>query len=195
MGRPVRGRRNGRTPTSSKHRQQGRTTARKLHSQTRQTTSCHHDERSACGGIGAFSGFGHFTSSSHRNPEVKRYIERNNSLLYSVPYQHYTNAIETFFSVMKSHIQKEELIGRAALLRSIPKALERDFASAVPQLYQRRIRAGRCREVRAWHFHSSQNTKKLHLRRSAFMIFKGVNTGLTDGYNCFKILPGNAVLA
>lgn len=63
-------------------------------------------------------------ASSHRNPEVRRYIERNNSLLYSVPYQHYTNAIENFFSVMKSHIQKEELVGRAALLRSIPKALD-----------------------------------------------------------------------
>ena len=37
-------------------------------------------------------------ASSHRNPEVKRYIERNNSLLYSVLYQHYTNAIENFFS-------------------------------------------------------------------------------------------------
>ena len=63
-------------------------------------------------------------ASSHRNPNVKRYIERNNSLLYSVPYQHYTNAIENFFSVMKSHIQKEELAGKAALLRSIPKALD-----------------------------------------------------------------------
>lgn len=62
-----RGRRNGRTPTSSKHRQQGGTTTRKLHSQTRQTTSCHHDGRSARGGIGAFSGFGHFTTSSRNH--------------------------------------------------------------------------------------------------------------------------------
>ena len=32
--------------------------------------------------------------------------------------------IENFFSVMKSHIQKEELVCKTALLRSIPKALD-----------------------------------------------------------------------
>ena len=38
--------------------------------------------------------------------------------------QHCTNAIETFFRVMKSPIRKEELVGKAALLRSIPTALD-----------------------------------------------------------------------
>tara|TARA_B110000046_G_scaffold156654_1_gene167549 strand:- start:289 stop:603 length:315 start_codon:yes stop_codon:yes gene_type:complete len=58
-------------------------------------------------------------ASSHRNPEVKQFIQQRNELLYSVPYQHYTNAIENFFSVLKSHIQKDEIVGRAALLRSV----------------------------------------------------------------------------
>ncbi len=32
---------------------------------------------------------------------------KNNKLLYSVPYQHYTNAIEMFFSMLKSRLQKK----------------------------------------------------------------------------------------
>ena len=62
-------------------------------------------------------------ASSHRNPEVKEYIKRHNDLLYAVPYQHYTNAIENFFSVLKSHIQKEGLVGRRALISSVQKAI------------------------------------------------------------------------
>ena len=30
----------------------------------------------------------------------------NNTLLYSVPYQHFTNAIEHYFNVLKSRLQK-----------------------------------------------------------------------------------------
>ena len=32
-------------------------------------------------------------ASSHRNQLVKDVIKKNNNLLYTVPYQHYTNAI------------------------------------------------------------------------------------------------------
>ena len=38
--------------------------------------------------------------------EMKNLINTNNKILYSVPYQYYTNAIENFFSIMKSHLQK-----------------------------------------------------------------------------------------
>ena len=34
--------------------------------------------------------------SSHRNQLVKDLIKKDNNLLYSVPYQHYTNVIERF---------------------------------------------------------------------------------------------------
>ena len=61
--------------------------------------------------------------SSHQNPEVKQFIQQRNELLYSVPYQHYTNAIENFFSVLKSYIQKDEIVGRAALLRSVQTSI------------------------------------------------------------------------
>ena len=44
--------------------------------------------------------------SSHRNQKIKDLINKYNKLLFSVPYQHYTNAIEQFFSMLKSHLQK-----------------------------------------------------------------------------------------
>jgi hypothetical protein len=45
-------------------------------------------------------------ASSHRNNKVKELIIKNNNLLYAVPYQHYTNSIENYFSMMKSRLQK-----------------------------------------------------------------------------------------
>ena len=38
--------------------------------------------------------------------EIKNIINKENTLLYSVPYQHFTNAIENFFSILKSRIRK-----------------------------------------------------------------------------------------
>ena len=47
-------------------------------------------------------------ASSHRNQLVKDVIKKDNNLLYSVPYQHYTNAIEGYFNVLKSRLQKKK---------------------------------------------------------------------------------------
>ena len=40
-------------------------------------------------------------------------------LLYSVPYQHYTNAIENFFSVLKNKVRKCNGIDYKELLKNI----------------------------------------------------------------------------
>ena len=45
-------------------------------------------------------------ASSHRNARIKELVNKHNNLLYSVPYQHYTNSIENFFSMMKSRLYK-----------------------------------------------------------------------------------------
>jgi len=37
---------------------------------------------------------------------IKNLINKNNHLLYSIPYQHFTNAIEGYFSMIKSKLQK-----------------------------------------------------------------------------------------
>ncbi len=39
--------------------------------------------------------------------------------MYSVPYQHYTNAIENFFSVLKNKLRKCNGIGYKELLKNI----------------------------------------------------------------------------
>ena len=43
--------------------------------------------------------------SSHRKRLVKGVIKKYNNLLYAVPY--YTNAIEGYFNVLKSRLQKK----------------------------------------------------------------------------------------
>ncbi len=45
-------------------------------------------------------------ASSHRNEIIKNLINQNNKVLYSIPYQHYTNEIERFFGVLKSKLRK-----------------------------------------------------------------------------------------
>jgi hypothetical protein len=45
-------------------------------------------------------------ASSHRNEKVKELVNKHNYLLYAVPYQHFTNSIENYFSMMKSRLRK-----------------------------------------------------------------------------------------
>jgi len=45
-------------------------------------------------------------ASSHRNDKIKKLINEKNKLLYGIPYQHYTNAIENYFSMIKSKLRK-----------------------------------------------------------------------------------------
>ncbi len=47
-------------------------------------------------------------ASSHRNERIKELIGKNNHILYDVPYQHFTNSIENYFSMLKSRLQKTE---------------------------------------------------------------------------------------
>ena len=47
-------------------------------------------------------------ASSHRNERIRELINKNNKLLLSVPYQHFTNSIENYFSMFKSRLQKKE---------------------------------------------------------------------------------------
>ena len=62
-------------------------------------------------------------ASSHRNQRVKDNIQENNELLYSVPYQHYTNAIEQYFSVFKSKLRKKKGLGYEELNKNVKRVL------------------------------------------------------------------------
>ena len=66
---------------------------------------------------------------AHKNNRIREFVERHNKLLYSVPYQHFSNAIENYFSMLKARLQKysgglkyenlKENIGNA--IENIPK--------------------------------------------------------------------------
>lgn len=62
-------------------------------------------------------------ASSHRNPKVKEVINKDNHLLYAVPYQHFTNSIENYFSMLKSRLQKLDGLTHAELKENIAKTI------------------------------------------------------------------------
>lgn len=63
-------------------------------------------------------------ASCHRNDRVKSLIQEHNKLLYSVPYQHFTNAIENYFSVFKSKLQKLDGLTYEEIKTNIRKAIK-----------------------------------------------------------------------
>jgi transposase len=63
-------------------------------------------------------------ASSHKNPKVKELINKDNHLLYAVPYQHFTNSIENYFSMLKSRLQKLDGLTHTELKENITKAIK-----------------------------------------------------------------------
>ncbi len=63
-------------------------------------------------------------ASSHRNNKIKNKINKNNKVLYSCPYQHFTNAIEHYFSILKSKLQKLEGLTYNELKLNIGKVIK-----------------------------------------------------------------------
>ena len=63
-------------------------------------------------------------ASSHRHEKIKELININNNLLYSVPYQHYSNGIELYFSLLKSKLRKLEGLKYNKLKENIKKAIK-----------------------------------------------------------------------
>ena len=76
-------------------------------------------------------------ASSHRNERVKELINKNNKLIYSVPYQHYTNTIEMFFSLLKSKLQKKKGLLYDDLNNNIKETIK-----TIPDDYYKRILNG-----------------------------------------------------
>jgi hypothetical protein len=76
-------------------------------------------------------------ASSHRNERVKELINKNNKLIYSVPYQHYTNSIEMFFSLLKSKLQKKQGLMYDELNNNIKEVIK-----TIPKEYYKKILNG-----------------------------------------------------
>ena len=58
-------------------------------------------------------------------------------MIYSVPYQHYTNSIEMFFSLLKSKLQKKQGILYDDLNNNIKEAIK-----TIPEDYYKKILNG-----------------------------------------------------
>ena len=54
----------------------------------------------------------------------KEIINQHNHLLYAVPYQHFTNSIENYFSMLKSRLQKLDGLTHVDLKRNITKVIQ-----------------------------------------------------------------------
>ncbi len=63
-------------------------------------------------------------ASSHRNAKIKELVNKHNTLLYSVPYQHFTNSIENYFSMMKSRLYKLDGLTHKELKMNIDKVIK-----------------------------------------------------------------------
>jgi transposase len=62
-------------------------------------------------------------ASSHRNEKIKALVNKHNNILYAVPYQHFTNSIENYFSMLKSRLQKLDGLTYDELKKNIEKVL------------------------------------------------------------------------
>ena len=50
-------------------------------------------------------------------------VNTNNNILYAVPYQHFTNSIENYFSMLKSRLQKLDGLKYENLKENIQKVI------------------------------------------------------------------------
>ena len=64
------------------------------------------------------------TGLTPSNTCIKDLINENNNLLFSVPYQHYTNAIEGYFNVLKSRLNKKNGITYDDLVKNVKSIIK-----------------------------------------------------------------------
>lgn len=62
-------------------------------------------------------------ASSHRSERVKQLVSEHSNLLYTVPYQHFTNSIENYFSMLKSRLQKLDGLTHGKLKENIQNTI------------------------------------------------------------------------
>jgi len=64
-------------------------------------------------------------ASSHRNQRIKDLVNKHNNILYAVPYQHFTNSIENYFSMLKSRLQKLDGLTHTKLKENIENVINK----------------------------------------------------------------------
>jgi transposase len=95
-------------------------------------------------------------ASSHRNARIKELVNKHNTLLYSVPYQHFTNSIENYFSMMKSRLQKLDGLTHKELKTNIDKVVKE-----IPKEKYQNIIKGTYNRSKKFHKEPSNRKKTL----------------------------------
>ena len=76
-------------------------------------------------------------ASAHKNDIIRNLVNKHNKLLYSVPYQYFSNAIENYFSMLKSKLHKLNGLKYENLKENIVKAID-----LIPKEYYKNILEG-----------------------------------------------------
>ena len=76
-------------------------------------------------------------ASAHKNDIIRNLVNKHNKFLYSVPYQHFSNAIENYFSMLKSKLHKLNGLKYENLKENIVKAIY-----LIPKEYYKNILEG-----------------------------------------------------
>jgi transposase len=76
-------------------------------------------------------------ASAHKNDTIRDLVNKHNKLLYIVPYQHFSNAIENYFSMLKSKLHKLNGLKYENLKENIVKAI-----NIIPKEYYKNILEG-----------------------------------------------------
>ena len=100
-------------------------------------------------------------ASAHKNDTIREFVNRHNKLLYSVPYQHFSNAIENYFSMLKSRLQKYSGLKYTNLKENIKDAVEK-----IPIEYYKNIISGAYNRKEKYvnkHNKTRKNAKKMYL--------------------------------
>jgi transposase len=99
-------------------------------------------------------------AAAHKNDVIRELVNNNNHLLYSIPYQHFSNAIENYFSMLKSRLHKYSGLKYTDLKENIKKAIE-----TIPKDYYKNILQGAYnrKEKYVAKNKTRKNSKKLYL--------------------------------
>ena len=95
---------------------------------------------------------------AHKNERIKEFVNKHNKLLYSVTYQHFSNAIENYFSMLKSRLQKYNGVKYVNLKENIKDTIEK-----IPKNYYRNILEGAYNRKEKYinkHIKTRKNSKK-----------------------------------
>ena len=99
------------------------------------------------------------------------------------PYQHYTNAIEGYFNVLKSRLQKKKGLTYDELVKNV-----KDVLDEIPiNIYKNLIKGAYDRSDKYVKIPSTRKRKPKNIWiKSVFLMFKGVK-GINNIYNIYNI--------